>query len=234
VPAQYIKSIVRFPRTTGLPADIVENQWVFGPDNGDVPMSPAHIAQALGIFYNVISGTQAGPISSYLNGTIDRTVDTEIASFDITGHLNGSAVGSPFDVRPLPPGLAAAGSAASLPDEVAVVLSHKSPYGGLLERGPGTRPRARVRGRVFIGPLIHDAPSVVDTTSGHAVVGSQLSNDLVQAYLGMQNYLNTVNESLAIWSRKDAALTYSTSCWVDNAFDTQRRRGELATARVSS
>ena len=145
-----------------------------------------------------------------------------------TGFENGAPSGGPIDTRAIAAMHSRTGGTVDLPSECAVVLTFNSDFGTAPEFGPGhTRLRARHRGRIYIGPLTslaiesgtvsapHVSPAMIDTLSaaGHALV-----NDAATLW--------------AQWSRVDAVFRPIIGGSVDNATDTQRRRGQAATART--
>jgi hypothetical protein len=119
----------------------------------------------------------------------------------------------------------------ALPSEVALVLSFQA------TRVSGD-PQARRRGRIYIGPLNQSA--VATDSAGDArpasafitamtQVGSLLANDVALADLPWAVFSPT---ALAA-GEGDLAWASVVDGWVDNAFDTQRRRGASATARTT-
>jgi hypothetical protein len=111
-------------------------------------------------------------------------------------------------------------SAAGLPAECAVCISFQA------IRASGF-PQNRRRGRIYIGPL---AASV---NSG-ARPSSALLTDLgIAAADFMADVPAAVSTaSWAVWSEVDQEANPVDNGWIDNAFDTQRRRGVQATART--
>lgn len=105
-----------------------------------------------------------------------------------------------------------------MPEEVAVVLSFSA-------AAPHT---ARRRGRIYFGPLVHAAVtpmSGTDISSVHA----ELQQGLTDGAIRLANHVDAgwLIHSLAGAGSFSAVETG----WVDNAFDTQRRRGMTATLR---
>lgn len=106
------------------------------------------------------------------------------------------------------------------PPEVALCLS----FQGLVVSGT---PQARRRGRAYFGPL--DANKI--GTDGRPVAG--LISDLED----FGNNLLTASNAAASWTwcvfsgASDANVPIANG-WVDNEFDTQRRRGRRYTART--
>jgi hypothetical protein len=116
--------------------------------------------------------------------------------------------------------MGAAPSGNPLPSEVAICLSMQGP------RSAGF-PQARRRGRVYIGPLADG-----NNTAGRPTAAS--STALANNVLTLKNTINALpsGASLAVWSGVDSAAVEVTNGWIDNAFDTQRRRGLAWTSRT--
>jgi hypothetical protein len=111
-------------------------------------------------------------------------------------------------------------SVAPLPTEVAACVSFQ---GG----ASSGQPQARRRGRVFIGPLNTNS---IDAT---AYLSSTTRTALVNAF----GVLLDASQAATAWkwsvfSTVNGTGVEVTNGWVDNAFDTQRRRGRRTTART--
>ena len=122
----------------------------------------------------------------------------------------------------------------ALPTECSVCLS----FGGA--PGSGLNPRRR-NGRVYLGPFSTGASS---TITGYCIVASPT----VSAIVGAASALIAAGGITAAWAvfsptsagpapwdeaTLEAATTWVTRGFVDNAFDTQRRRGTKATSRTT-
>lgn len=118
----------------------------------------------------------------------------------------------------------------ALPPEVAVTLSHTGYTVSPGEGGAGgTNEAARRRGRIYIGPL-----GTVAVTAG--AVDPTLTTLLVTSFQTMVNAFRAIITpaniaSVGIYSPTSDTFWHSQRCHVDNAFDTVRTRGVLATAR---
>jgi len=118
-------------------------------------------------------------------------------------------------------GLSSSPSGNSLPAEVALCLSFQG------ERQSGVS-QARRRGRVYIGPL---------DVAGSDADGRPTSG-LVNAVVDMGESLwadsNAATDwSWVVYSRVDEDVVAIDNGWVDNSFDTQRRRGLDPTSRTT-
>lgn len=126
-----------------------------------------------------------------------------------------------------------------LPEEVAVCLSmttvgyltfpeHQSagapgPVGDVL-------PRARRRGRVFLGPLNSLA---IDASSGRPLVSTTFRTNIADAFSTLHAAMGANVTPLQVFSRTDHAMRRVNGIWIDDAFDTIRRRGIQATSRMT-
>lgn len=116
--------------------------------------------------------------------------------------------------------LASAPSLGSLPPEVSLVLS----FQGEQESGV---PQARKRGRVFIPFLFSNA----NGSDGRPIAATITDvRDAANALLTASN--NAAGWTWLVFSRVAPGYTAVTNGWVDNEWDTQRRRGRKATSRT--
>jgi len=117
----------------------------------------------------------------------------------------------------------------AFPGEVALVIS----FEGASE--PGVNMRRR-RGRIYLGPLATGAASGTYTADVRPLASRM--NETVSSFVTMATGSNGAAR-LAIFSPTtlsgggsvDQAWTDAVAVWVDDAFDTQRRRGARATTR---
>lgn len=116
--------------------------------------------------------------------------------------------------------LAANPSGTELPNENAICLSFQG------ARSAGL-PQARRRGRVYLGPW-----GTTANTAGRPTAA--LVTQIATAATTLQTAAAAVATAggLAVWSTVDQAPVIVDDGWIDNAWDTQRRRGLLYTART--
>lgn len=107
-----------------------------------------------------------------------------------------------------------------LPTEVAACLSFKGVF-------DNTIPAARQRGRVFVGPLHH---GVLAISTGRVVLGAG-DQALLAAAGNWLRAFSTAGVDWVVWSGTELQAFPVAAGWVDNAFDTQRRRGTDSTNR---
>lgn len=109
----------------------------------------------------------------------------------------------------------------SLPTEVAICLS----FQGL--RIPGT-PQSRRRGRIYLGPVKATLTASARPTSGIRTIIATAATNLAAAIVAVDPTYRW-----AVWSRTDGVAVAITDGWVDDTWDTQRRRGLDATSRTT-
>lgn len=188
---------------TGLAADAATNTWYFG---ADTQLGETNMKAALNQFY--VS------VSPLLSSLIDDTT-SEVKWYDMAD----PEPRDPVDTTPLT-GLTL--SSGSIPTEVALVLSFQA------EKVSGLNQKRR-RGRIFLGPLgdfAGDRP---------ATPLVQLVRDAGSALL-LESSNGGVGTTEFTWlqhSPTDGLYNEIDSGWVDNEFDTQRRRGRIATERIT-
>lgn len=179
------------------------------------------------------------PVSATLGSMISRTVSRDanahsVKLYDITGNLDGSPHGSPYDVSTFT--MPAASETGSLPSEVALVLTLEATNRAaqFVERPDGTdpgsaidRPRQRYTGRVYFGPFIN---GVNDASPPNYVARPTvtLQTALRMAVQRAADEIDAATSDLGaigIWSRSDVAIRGAAQFRTDDAWDTQRRRG---------
>jgi len=201
----FVRAQVVLHTVDNLSANYVTNSWCF-----ETPTAPGasdfdDYRTAFKDFYDDLAGLIGPTIAQ--NGH-------EVKFYDLE---NTTPPNYPLAERVW--NLASAPGGSSLPTEVAVCLSFQG------QRVPGF-PQARRRGRVYIGPFTTTANSsgrpsttVMSTLASAAVT---LCTNLKGAGLpGL----------LSVWSHVDGTGVEVTNGWIDDAFDTQRRRGIQRTTR---
>lgn len=220
---------VTLANKSGIVRDAVVNTFTFqGAGDFVTAADVTAIKAALSSFYNDVHAPGARALGSYFSTVLSRTVNPILRVYDIGTDLNGTPAGSPLfeDILAL---LANNVDGSGLPSEVALALSFHADFGADVEFGAGTRPRARDRGRVYLGPLALDAVQTTGTPMApQPVVG------VVNAALGAGASLRDADIGWSVWSRAAGTVKAVSVVSVDNAFDIQRRRGEKATNRVTA
>jgi hypothetical protein len=221
-----ILATANLPYFTGLPRDTVQNTFTFRSDfdPGDIGFEAdiQTISDALVIFYNV-DQTNGHKLSEYLSEVISRETNAcylTMATVDITtGDVSPTFATLPFT-------LDAAEGTYSLPLEVALCNTIES------INNLSNVPRARRRGRQYLGPWGSNAQ---DTSTSRALPGptNLVVETIAQAAAGLQAAADSAGPNWCVWSRAGQDTFDVNAGWVDDAWDTQRRREVPATQRLS-
>lgn len=219
---------------SGIPADSVINNWVVGQlQPGDA--SPGTASQAINSFYSAIA--------QYISSSRQRAAGGISYKFYDINDLSGVApLGSPYfmDSGTLPAGDATQ----NLPEEVAAVMTLRgtnwdtSPVEAPDGIDAGTapdRPRQRHSGRVFLGPLKASAVAT-EAATNHPRINVGAAGFAELALVALEDLVDTLavqGRTLYVWSRKGTALYPVVRGEMDNAFDTIRKRGPKASARIN-
>lgn len=108
------------------------------------------------------------------------------------------------------------------PNEVAVCLSfRKTP-------ASGENPRRR-RGRIYLGPF---SSRILDDAAGNQARPLAAWRTATAAAASTLKLAGNADSYWSVWSETDGANYKVENGWVDNAFDTQRRRGINPTVRT--
>lgn len=193
---------------SGIPANDCVNTWYVDGGVGIAP-DPGDCFSALEEFYTLDTSSTFN-VGDYINDTILRT-DGVILEYVLEPQVEPNGVSESYSVD-LPPA-----STAPLPQEVAACVSFvTSDYNVVANPG-------RFRGRVYIGPLNLNA-SVDGGANQPARLATAFITTLAEAATNLKAALIAADCQWVIWSRADAVFRAVDRGWVDNEFDTQRRR----------
>lgn len=215
----HIRADVVIPYRTKLPRDVAVNTFHFQTigswDEGDTTTT----ANALIDLYQQTIG--GNTVSAFLSSCVDRTAGASIKFYN----LDDPKPRHPFDTKPM--GIAAAAWTGSLPLEVALCGSYQA---GPM---PG-QAQARRRGRIFFGPFNPGALASPDATTGFPLPSPALIGRISAGLQQLSSVLNPLaSVTWSVHSRVANGWYGVENGWVDNDFDTQRRRGPRATARTT-
>lgn len=185
------------------------------------------LLDAMPSFFNVLATSQSEKLCDYISKVISRGTNASLTEvYDITAHLDGSPHGSPVAMQSWTLGTPDA-TAPAYPEGVAATISFRADYGTDVEFGTGTRPRARDRNRVYLGPL-NGAAFVNDGTTNRCKFSTSFINDCLFQMVGFSSTIGTEPDSwnLRQWSRKNALTKICTEAWMDDRPDYQRRRSD--------
>lgn len=218
-----LRAQVTIPMVSNIPADAVVNTFYFDQDDNGILPDPSEsyssVMSKLTTFYQAIDGV-VYPATVGSTATVRiydmRDPEPRVVRHTATIALTPSAGGS-------------------YPGEVAICLSFAAtPTSGT--------PAARLRGRVYLGPVTTTAGA---TEANHVMVASATRTAIANAASALATPTDPGGDpvsslSWAIYSPTldsvgsiDDAFNDVQSGWIDNAFDTQRRRGTKATARTT-
>lgn len=208
--ARGIRAQVVLPGKSALPEDRFITTWAFqSAGQTATEADETDVANQLIEFFNIPASPSTRTVAGLISAAVNRD-GCEVRTYRMADAPPRPVTITPFTLGPPE-------QQTTLPEEVAVTLSFFS-----LRNVP------RQRGRVFIGPLhggviSNDAESrsVVDTADRNAIRNAAIR-------------LATTAPLEADWcvlSKVNGVLYPITNGWVDNAFDTQRRRGQKATVR---
>lgn len=209
----HILAQVRLKRTTNLPEDIVVNTFHF--DAAPTLDDGAAITTSLLDFYRVAHGG-AQSIASFLSPVLNATPH-QVRLYNMTGpppHI--PFMSTDFTMTGIPQ------SGTPLPSEVALVLTIKA--------AAGANPMRR-RGRIYLGPF--NTGQATGILEGDSRPTTGLMQTLLNAGAFLRDDLPSA-QAWQVWSEVDQALRPVTTVQVDNAWDTQRRRGAKPYARLSN
>lgn len=235
-----LRSQTTIPTAEGVPRDAVvwTFHWMDEAEATTAAVMAATVAGKVDLYLKSWDdlGTWNSALASYMR---PQNAVTEVFNFNdpppripiLTFNHTGAAT-------PVTTGL-------DLPPEVAVCINYEAaPESGLNQR--------RRRGRHFLGPLqVHSAVGdnrVIPATELDGIARRFDTNMGViggSGSFGLAVYSRSTHGGLAIGEQPPeggideipdalpAAFVRATRGWVDNAWDTQRRRGQQATTRVS-
>lgn len=205
---------------TALPEDLIVNTWHFRHTDVSVGTTPEDSANdmidQLEEFYQAIDGV-------LFPTTVGTTIQCK--AYD----LNDAEPRVPVLTRSI---AITPNTGEPMPHEVAICLSLKAD----VESG---EPAGRRRGRVYLGPLVKAAASV---DSNRVVFSNDYRNAVRDAAIAaFLTGLTSEDPKLHVYSRTTdlGGATVANSFFrvvrgeVDNAFDTQRRRGHAPSAKTT-
>lgn len=180
------------------------------------------MAAAVRTFYNTMPSLGTHPLTWYLAGMAD-TVGERVKIYDLSDPIPRTPL---FDESYTPSG-SFGNAMASLPSEVAACLSYAAaPTSGV--------PMSRLRGRIYIGPLSMSAADNLGPSDA-ARPSAIFREDMVRSAKRLANDLATI-DPVAIWVVYSPTSNTSHGIvrwWADDAWDTQRRRGDAPTTRFT-
>lgn len=211
--ANAMRVMAIFPHQSSLPEDRMVNTFaaLYEPTNYPTFRDAfLDVAGALDDFYNVAHGSNS--IMTFLSPELADPVQFKGYDLSVAPPRFPEDVNATFNIL-------AGGTA--LPSEVALCLSLVA-----------SQNSPRNRGRIYLGPLGDEVAA--DNANDSRVPSATAVSDLAAAGDFLASFdLSTDGFTFCILSQRDAQMKPITGGWVDNAFDTQRRRGVAATNRTT-
>lgn len=227
----HVRVQLKFPCKSGVPADATMINLFYRPPGGTIPIDPGsgsvaidNLAAIIGNFLNVQEVGQTETPGSLLGPSVLRgSVVVEMTLYQVP--VNRGFSGPPIALRLIT--LSGTAPTNGYPNEVAIACTYHGDLTNIPERGPNnTRPASNRRGRFYWGPL-NNTVSTIDASTGRVHVASNVAHGLL---LAMDRHLHD-EAAQASWNW----AVFSRTLWqdfpvvggaVDDAFDTQRRRGQ--------
>lgn len=199
-----IRAQVILHTTDANPENYISNSWCF--KNFDPGTDDAATVTMLKDFYDDIT-------ASYWSSVIAQNGHEVKLS-----ELPGTPPNYPYFESTF--NLATAPSGSALPSECAIALSFQG------ARVAGF-PQSRRRGRLYLGPW-----GATANVSGRPLAA--LMTQIANAALTLKATADSIGSlgGWAVWSTVDQAAVRVDNGWIDNAWDTQRRRGLSYTSRT--
>lgn len=227
--------------------------------NTDVGIPPVEMVTWITDMFNETVAGQTNPLAFYISPEVTRGGSgCPIEIYDISNNLGGTPVGSPVLVSAMTLGMNYS-EALSLPAQIAAVVAYRSAYGTDIEKGVAgtaksdhraikegapathadiTKPRARDRGRIYLGPLSQYA--LLSQPDGDLGTAGQLGT-VFMADLQLQfasafgaDIGGTVPFTPSVWSRVGAVVKPIAFYAIDAAVGVIRKRADTVVNRVLS
>lgn len=211
---KFIRFQITIPATSGLPEDAAVNTWHFRNDDAAVLDAPlaTRVALRMFAFYNVWCTEYASYMNSAAN--VWKVYDLEDPKPRVPFGEGTLAISNPGT------------SSNDLPAEVAIVGSFRSEYESGVER-------SRRRGRVYLGP-IQDQPSDRARPSSQIITKAHDAFAALKALQGTDDlWWCTYSPTQQAATSLNDAFKVVLAGYIDNSYDTQRRRGVAPTARTT-
>lgn len=229
---------------SGLPRDDVQNVFHFIVGEIATPVDANDAIDAAGFvseFFHVEHVMGEGGLFRWISADISRTNKPTIDVYHLQPNPDPALpwlAGSPI-FSSSPPIVDNAIVTTSMPREVAVCVSFHGDLTNIPQSIPGgppgpegdTRPAARRRGRLYIGPL-STATGGEDPDLGSRPT-STFRNKVRDCASRLANHNNGLPDQpqWCVLSQRNDAVYPVIGGWVDDAWDTQRRRGLAPTVR---
>lgn len=219
-----MKAVVQLAANSALPRDASELTLFYSFTSTPGTGALDSIASLVAAFFN---NTSVSGVSASVGSRLAKDRDYSTNACKVVWYTMPSTAGPtgpPFHVSSWT--LTAPGTVINLPDQVAVVCSYHSDLTGVSTH------IGRHRGRFYIGPL-----NELAMNSGTGSVAPQTVSASFMTDIGLEakTQLRDNTATYATWvqfSRTDWTGRAVTAGFVDDRFDTQRRRLQRADSRI--
>jgi hypothetical protein len=203
--------------TTAIPRDNFVNTFHFLPmELAVTPEDITSVQAMVADFYTHVGGS-GHSLGDLLGASVSRVANACLVNVYDLGNAHPRPPHTSTFTMP-----ARTGTGVNLPLEVACVASMYA-----------DRNIARHRGRIYLGPL--QELCMTTSSAGVPIVAPSYRDDVIEAMerlVAGTAAVAGVTPQLAVYSRADGVARVVQHGWVDDAFDTQRRRGPRATTRT--
>lgn len=199
---------------TLLPEDYIVNTFTFRWVSPGSPSNFTYLADMLKDFYSTTPAGSSTSIRALYSGNV-FTNRYWIRVYDLSEPEPRSPIFEELVT-------AAVGSAESLPREVALVMSFQAAQVSGI-------PQRRRRNRVYLGPFVETQnDNAGRPTAALRATIARAARDMIDASTGLAPWQWNINSSF--YADDNVPVLDG---WVDNTWDTQRRRGPRSTDRTS-
>lgn len=206
----------RLPYFTNVARDVAVNTFHFSAPDNTAALAGA-VAGKVIQFYTQAGVVDGDKIGGFLSPVVKRTAGAlEVKVYDMSQPKPRVPVAITTGTVPM------ALNGDALPLEIAVCASYKSAYTAGISN-------ARLRGRIYLGPL-----NAAAITNGTSSTFPAVSSRFITAISNSCKILSQDSGNgirWAVYSRVGTMLNTIDSGWIDNEPDTQRRRQEGPTSR---
>lgn len=202
-----VHAMVVIPPVAGTSEDNVINNWSFQWDTTGDAGAMDSVRNSLQTFYNSLAGQLSDEYGME---------DASIKFYDRADSVPRAPIGT----RTFP-SVVSRDAHASLPREVALCMSFQA------EPASG-QPQARRRGRIYLGPWAATANDD-GRPSGAVIADVAAAGDQMIA----DDIANSAGWTWWVWSEVSSTAHHVTNGWVDDEWDTVRRRGRRPTERLT-
>lgn len=203
---------VTIPTDSAIPKDFITNTWHFFRTAAAPITDYDNVRDILEDFYATAPSGGGSPLTSYYAASLGGPA--VVKAYNIEDPIPRAPVyESTFTFNPI--------GTNQLPAEVALVMSFQAP------RSSGV-PQSRRRNRVYLGPFGTNAGSSSGRPDSTVITQvTRAGADMIDASAASATW------NWVVYSGTSGAFNDVTSGWVDNAWDTQRRRGLAPSSRTT-